>query len=148
MQDASESFRKLQHVKGSTGNSGNNQYAHQALERETVYAWSAWKKPLLSKNPMWSNTYMCYGHWVKGGVVWPQFQMLQCVSWKPNSAFENKNLMPTVTHDGSVMVWGCFAASGLDKLAIIIPTIKSTLYQREHEENVRPSVKKINKRLL
>lgn len=33
MQDASESFRKLQRVKG---NSGNNQYARQALERETV----------------------------------------------------------------------------------------------------------------
>lgn len=49
--------------------------------------------------------------------------------------------MPTVKHDGSV--W--FAASGPDNLAIIISTMKFTSYQREHEENVRPSVKKKKK---
>ena len=32
---------------------------------------------------------------------------------RANSAFQKKNIIPTVKHDGgSVMVWGCFAASG------------------------------------
>ncbi len=41
----------------------------------------------------------------------------RCVShyiWrKTNTAFLKKYIIPTVKHgDGSVMVWGCFAASG------------------------------------
>ncbi len=32
---------------------------------------------------------------------------------KTNTAFHKKNIIPTVKHGGgSVMVWGCFAASG------------------------------------
>jgi len=52
--------------------------------------------------------------------------------------------MSTLKHDGSVM---CFAASGPDKLAIIIPTIKS-IEQREHEKNVWPSVKNKTKKQI
>ncbi len=51
---------------------------------------------------------------------------------KPNTAFHSKNLIPTVKHGrGSVMVWGCFAASGPGRLAIIL------------QENVRPSVREL-----
>ncbi|KAF7654779.1 hypothetical protein LDENG_00064760 [Lucifuga dentata] len=40
---------------------------------------------------------------------------------KTNTAFQKKNIIPTVKHGGgSVMVWGCFAASGPGRLAVIL----------------------------
>ncbi len=60
---------------------------------------------------------------------------------KTNTAFHKKNIIPTVKHGGgSVMVWGCFAASGPGRLAIIDGTMNSALYQKTLKENVRPSV--------
>ncbi len=38
------------------------------------------------------------------------------------------------------MVWGCFAASGPGRLAIIDETMNSVLYPKILKENVRPSV--------
>ncbi len=38
------------------------------------------------------------------------------------------------------MVWGCFAASGPGRLAIIDRTMNSALYQKILKENVQPSV--------
>ncbi len=38
------------------------------------------------------------------------------------------------------MVWGCFAASGPGRLAIIDGTMNSALYQKILKGNVRPSV--------
>ncbi len=56
----------------------------------------------------------------------------RCVShyiWrKSNTAFHKKNIILTVKHGGgSVMVWGCFAASGPGRLAIIDGTMNSAL---------------------
>ena len=60
---------------------------------------------------------------------------------KTNTAFHKKNIIPTVKHGGgSVMVWGCFAASGPGRLAVIDGTMNSALYQKILKENVRPSV--------
>ncbi len=60
---------------------------------------------------------------------------------KPTQHFIKKNIIPTVKHGGgSVMVWGCFAASGPEWLAIIDGTMNSALYQKILKENVRPSV--------
>ncbi len=69
----------------------------------------------------------------------------RCVSlyiWhKTNTAFHINNIIPTVKHGGgSVMIWGCFAASGPGRLAIIDGTMNSALYQKILKENVRPSV--------
>ena len=49
----------------------------------------------------------------------------RCYVWrKPKIAFEEKNLLPTVKHGGgSIMVWGCFAASGTGKRAHIEGTM-------------------------
>ncbi len=60
---------------------------------------------------------------------------------KTNTAFHKKSVIPTVKHGGgSVMVWGCFAASGTGRLAIIDGTMNSALYQKILKENVQPSV--------
>ncbi|KAK3574450.1 hypothetical protein QTP86_006615 [Hemibagrus guttatus] len=57
---------------------------------------------------------------------------------KSNTTFHKKNIIPTVKYGGgSVMVWGCFAASGL---AVINGTMNSAVYQKILKENVRPSV--------
>ncbi len=65
-----------------------------------------------------------------------------CYIWrKTNTAFQKKNIIPTVKHGGgTVMVWGCFAASGPGRLAIIDGTMNSALYQKILKENVRQSV--------
>uniref|UniRef100_A0A673HSL5 Tc1-like transposase DDE domain-containing protein n=1 Tax=Sinocyclocheilus rhinocerous TaxID=307959 RepID=A0A673HSL5_9TELE len=70
----------------------------------------------------------------------------RCVShyvWrKSNTAFQKKNIIPTVKYGGgSVMVWGCFAASGPGRLAVINGTMNSAVYQKILKENVRPSVR-------
>ncbi|KAK3521940.1 hypothetical protein QTP70_020054 [Hemibagrus guttatus] len=60
---------------------------------------------------------------------------------KSNTAFQKKNIIPTVKYGGgSVMVWGCFAASGPGRLTVINGTMNSAVYQKILKENVRPSV--------
>ncbi|XP_054648642.1 AP-1 complex-associated regulatory protein isoform X1 [Dunckerocampus dactyliophorus] len=70
----------------------------------------------------------------------------RCVShyiWrKSNAAFQKKNIIPTVKYGGGgVMVWGCFAALGPGRRAVINGTINSAAYQKILRENVRPSVR-------
>ncbi len=61
---------------------------------------------------------------------------------KSNTAFQKKNIIPTVKYGGgSVMVWGCFAASGPGRLAVINGTMNSAVYQKNLKDNVRPSVR-------
>uniref|UniRef100_A0A669ERY6 Uncharacterized protein n=1 Tax=Oreochromis niloticus TaxID=8128 RepID=A0A669ERY6_ORENI len=63
--------------------------------------------------------------------------------WK-NEAYQEKNIAPTVKHGGgSVMFWGCFAASGTGCLESVQGTMKSQDYQRIQERNVPASVRKI-----
>ncbi|MBN3293236.1 TCB1 transposase, partial [Polypterus senegalus] len=63
---------------------------------------------------------------------------------KRNTAFQKKNIIPIVKYGaGSVMVWGCFAASGPGRLAVIDGTMNSTVYQKILKENVRPSVRQL-----
>uniref|UniRef100_A0A8C2KBE1 Transposase Tc1-like domain-containing protein n=1 Tax=Cyprinus carpio TaxID=7962 RepID=A0A8C2KBE1_CYPCA len=53
---------------------------------------------------------------------------------KSNTAFQKKNIIPTVKYGGgSVMVWGCFAASGPGRLAVINGTMNSAVYQKNPE---------------
>ena len=41
------------------------------------------------------------------------------------------------------MVWGCFAASGPGRLAVINGNMNSLVYQKILKENVRPSVREL-----
>ncbi|KAI4892854.1 hypothetical protein NFI96_022929 [Prochilodus magdalenae] len=57
---------------------------------------------------------------------------------------KEKNPVPTVKHGGgSVMFWGCFAASGTGCLESVQGTMKSQDYQGILERNVLPSVRKL-----
>ena len=60
---------------------------------------------------------------------------------KKGTAHQHQNLIPTVKSSrGSIMVWGCFAASGPGQLAIIDGKMNSQVYQDILQENVRLSV--------
>ncbi len=80
------------------------------------------------------------------GLMRQKLNFLECVcpitsGIKPIQDFMKKNIIPTVKHGGgSVMVWGCFAASGPGWLAIIDGTMNSALDQKVLKENVRPSI--------
>ncbi len=51
------------------------------------------------------------------------------------TAFQKQNIIPTVKYGGSVMVWGCFAASGPGRLAVINGNINSAVYQKILKDN-------------
>ncbi len=66
---------------------------------------------------------------------------IYCVRQKEHTAFQLKNIIPSVKHGGgSIMAWICFAASWPGQPAIIEGTINSELYQQFLKENVRTPV--------
>lgn len=66
---------------------------------------------------------------------------------KRNEAFKEKNMVPTVKHGGgSLVFWGCFAASGTVCLDCMHGIMKSEDYNRIHGRNVGPSVRKLGLR--
>ncbi|KAF7645836.1 hypothetical protein LDENG_00197530 [Lucifuga dentata] len=102
------------------------------------------RKPLLTKKNTKARLTFAKKH--LENILWTDETKVElfgrCASryiWrKTNTAFQKKNIILTVKHGGgSVMVWGCFAASGPGRLAIIDGTMNSALYQKILKENVR-----------
>lgn len=63
---------------------------------------------------------------------------------KPGTELELKNLIPTVKHGGgSVMVWGCFSASGVGNLVFIETTMDRFVYLNILKNNLKQSVRKL-----
>ena len=61
-----------------------------------------------------------------------------------DEASKEKNTVPNVKHGGgSVMLWGCFVASGTGCLESVQGAMKSQDYQGILERNVLPSVRKL-----
>jgi transposase len=59
---------------------------------------------------------------------------------KPNTQLEIQNTVPTVKHGGgSVMVWGCFSAAGVGKLAFIDGIMDHKGYIQILKDNLRTS---------
>ncbi len=107
------------------------------------------QKPLLTKKNTkahltFAKKYLDYPQDFWANILWideTKVELSRYIWRKTNTAVHKKNIIPTVRHGGgSVMVWGCFAASGPGRLAIIDGTMNSALYQKILKENVRPSV--------
>lgn len=63
---------------------------------------------------------------------------------KPNHELEGKNLRKTVKHGGgSVMVWGCMAASGVGNLHFIDGIMNKHVYLAILKKNLKESVQKL-----
>ena len=113
------------------------------------------EKAALKYQALWGKVEVCknhldktFNHWKK--VLWTAETKIELFGhnerhyvWrKPKTAFKEKNLLPTVKHsEGSIMVWGCFAASGTGKRAHIEGTMNPNDYQLIFRENVPPSVR-------
>ncbi len=68
---------------------------------------------------------------------------------KSNTAFQKKSIIPTVKYGGgSVMVWGCFAASGPGRLAVINGTMNSAVYQKIPPQRCNRLIASYRKRLI
>jgi hypothetical protein len=64
--------------------------------------------------------------------------------WEKKPKHKHQNLIPTVKYGGgSIMVWGCFAASGPGQLAIIDGKMISQVFQDILQRNVRLSVRQL-----
>jgi len=60
------------------------------------------------------------------------------------AALHEKNTLPTVKHGGgSIMLWGCVAASSTGNIAQVEGRMDSTKYQQILEANIIPFVKKL-----
>ncbi len=92
------------------------------LGKNSIHGRVPRKKPLLTKNTKarltFAKKYLDYPQdfWVN--ILWTDEtkvfgRCVSCYMWcKPNTAFPKENIIPTVKRYNSVMVWGCFAASG------------------------------------
>ncbi|CAK9820145.1 Transposable element Tc1 transposase [Anthophora quadrimaculata] len=90
---------------------------------------SFWQKVIFSDESRF-NIFGCDGT----GKVWR----------KPNKELELKNLRPTVKHGGgSVMVWGCMAASGVGNLVFIDGLMDKYKYKSILEQNLQESAVKL-----
>ena len=149
--------RDLQASLASAKVSVHDSTIRKTLGKNGIHGRVARRKPLLTKKNMNAHLKFAKKHlddpqefW--NNVLWTDESKVELFGrhgpryvWrKPNTAFHSKNLIPTVKHGGgSVMVWGCFAASGPGRLAIIEGTMNSALYQRILQENVRLSVREL-----
>ncbi len=115
------------------------------LGKNSIHGRVPRQKPLLTKKNTkacltYAKNYLDYPQDFWANILWTDAtknlligRCVSCYTWrKTNTAFHKKNIIPTVKHGGggSVMVWGCFAASGPGRLAIIDGTMNSALYQK------------------
>ena len=98
----------------------------KTLNKKGVHGRTARRKPLLSKKNTSAPLKLANDHLEDPegnckNVLWTDESKVElfginekrCVCQKPNTAFQQKNLIPTMKHGvGSIMFCGCFAASG------------------------------------
>ncbi len=146
--------KELQASLASIKISVNDSTIRKRLGKNSIHGRVSRQKPLLNKKNTkarltFTKKSLDYPQDFWANILWTDETKVElfgrCVSryiWhKTNTAFHKKNIIPTVKHGGgSVMVWGCFAASGPGWLAIIDGTMNSALYQKILKEKFRPSL--------
>uniref|UniRef100_T1E4C8 Transposase n=1 Tax=Crotalus horridus TaxID=35024 RepID=T1E4C8_CROHD len=131
----------------------------KTLNKSGVHGRTPRRKPLLSKKNIAARLKFAKEHIFHSstgkiycGQMKPKYELFgkntQHYVWrKKGTAHQHQNLIPTVKHGGgSIMVWGCFAASGPGRIVVIDGKMNPTFYQDILQENVRPSVRQLKLR--
>ena len=67
------------------------------------------------------------------------------VWWKPCTAHQPSNTIPTVKHGGgSIMLWGCFSVAGIGRLVRMSGTMNGAKHREILEENLLQSTKALD----
>ena len=129
----------------------------RTLNREGLYGRRPRRTPLLKKRHkkerlIFAKEYLDKPQSFWENVLWTDETKIELfgnahkrfVYRRRNEAYKEKNTLPTVKHGGgSIMLWGCFAASGTGGLDRIEGIMKSEDYQGILGRNVLPSVRKL-----
>ncbi|KAI3363740.1 hypothetical protein L3Q82_001204 [Scortum barcoo] len=153
--DPQKTSKELQASLASVKVSVHDSTIRKVLAKGGIHGRVPRRKPLLSKKNTkdrltFAKRYLDYPQDFWRNILWTDESKIdlfgRCTAryiWRKNgTAFDKKNIMPTVKHGGgSVMVWGCFAASGPGQLTVIDGIMNSGVYQKILKDNVRPSVR-------
>uniref|UniRef100_A0A8C5LM91 Transposase n=1 Tax=Leptobrachium leishanense TaxID=445787 RepID=A0A8C5LM91_9ANUR len=132
----------------------------KTLNKNEVHGRTPRRKPLLSKKNIAAHLKFAKEHldvpqhyWQN--ILWTDETKIELFGnntqhyvWrKKGTAHKHQNLIPTAKHGrGSIMVWGCLAASGSGRIVVIDGKINSRVYQDILQEHVRPSVHQLKLR--
>uniref|UniRef100_A0A8C5N469 Transposase n=1 Tax=Leptobrachium leishanense TaxID=445787 RepID=A0A8C5N469_9ANUR len=145
------SSKEIQAVLQAQGASVSAQTIRRHLNEMKRYGRRPRKTPLLTQRHKKSKTTKSFWE----NVLWTDETKIELfgkahhstVYRKWNEAYKEKNTVPTVKYGGgSMMFWGCFAASGTGCLECVQGIMKSEDYQRILGRTVEPSVRKLGLR--
>ena len=149
--------RELQTSLAASGVNVHASTIRRKLNRHDIHGRVARKKPLLSRKNKAARFNFAREHLDKPeafwkSILWTDESKIElfghnqnCHVWrKANTAFQEKNLLPTVKQGGgNVKVWGSFSASGPGRLHIIQGNMNSHAYQQILDQNLLPSVREL-----
>ncbi|GFT05189.1 transposable element Tc1 transposase [Trichonephila clavipes] len=139
------------------GRSVSAETARRVLRKAGYNGRVARKKPLIGKRNRVKRLKFAKEHILKPQQFWNEvifsdeskFNIFgsdgrRMVSRKPNASHHPKHTIPTVKHGGgSVMVWGCMAASGVGKLVFIDGIMHKMAYLNILQNNLKESADKL-----
>jgi len=130
--------------------------ASRALYRNGLRGCRPRKTPLLQKRHLQASLYAKdnlekdYAYWRR--VLWSDETKLELFGYrdvayvwrKKEEAYNPKNIVPTVKHSGgSILLWGCFSASGTGNLVKVEGIMKKEGYVKILKENLKQSAAKV-----
>ena len=150
--------KELQKDLAATGIEVSVHTARRTLHAEGFHARTPRRTPLLTHKHKKAPLYYAQGNLNKpqkfwNTILWSDETKLELFGamdqryiWrKKNEAYVEKNTLPTVKHGGgSLMFWGCFVSSSTGNLQRVDGIMNSIKYQEILQQNVMPSVLKLN----
>ncbi|KAG2463217.1 TCB1 transposase, partial [Polypterus senegalus] len=124
-----------------------------AIQQSGLYGTVARRKPLLSKRHMaarleFAKRQLKDSQSMRNKILWSDKTKIQLfgvnarrhVWWKPGTAHNQANTIPTVKYGGgSIMLWGCFSVAGTGRLVRIKGKMTAAMYRDILDENLLQS---------